>query len=45
VIEAAEAAERFVERALAGMPERRMAEVVCQRQRLGEVFVEAERAW
>ena len=44
VIEAAEAAERFVERALAGMPERRMAEVVRQRQRLGEVLVEAERA-
>ncbi len=29
---------------LAGMPERRVAEVVGQRQRLGEVLVEAERA-
>ena len=33
-----------VERALAGMAERRMAEVMGQRQRLGEVLVEAERA-
>ena len=44
VIEAAEAAERLVERALAGMAERRMAEIVRQRQRLGEVLVAAERA-
>ncbi len=41
VIEAAEAAERLVERALAGMAERRMAEIVRQRQRLGEVLVAA----
>ena len=40
VIEAAEAAKRLVERALAGMAERRMAEIVRQRQRLGEVLVE-----
>ncbi len=40
VIEAAESGEASVERALAGMPERRMAEIVGERQRLGEVFVE-----
>ncbi len=44
VIEAAELAQGFVERALAGMAERRMAEIVRQRQRLGEVLVEPERA-
>ena len=44
VVEAAEAAEACVERALAGMAERRMAEIVRQRQRLGEVLVEPERA-
>ena len=44
VVEAAEAREAVVERALAGMAERRMAEIVRQRQRLGEVLVEAERA-
>ena len=44
VIEAAEGAQAIVERALAGMAERRMTEVVGQRQRLGEVLVEAERA-
>ena len=44
VIEAAEGRETLVERALAGMTERRMAEIVGQRQRLGEIFVEAERA-
>ena len=44
VVEAADAAEAAVERALAGMAERRMAEVVRQRQRLGQVLVEAERA-
>ena len=31
-----------IERALAGMAERRMAEIMRQRQRLGEVLVEAE---
>ena len=44
VIEAAEGGEAGVERALAGMAERRMAEIVGQRQRLGEVFVEARAA-
>ena len=34
--------EAVVERTLAGMAERRMAEIVGQRQRLGEIFVEAE---
>ena len=33
-----------IERLLAGMAERRVAEIVRQRQRLGEVLVEAERA-
>ena len=42
VVEAAEGAQAFVERALAGMAERRMAEVMGERQRLGEVLVEAE---
>ena len=36
--------ERRIERAFAGVTERRMAEVVRQRQRLGQVLVEAERA-
>ena len=44
VIEAAELPQAFVERALAGVPERRMAEIVGQRQRLGQVLVEPERA-
>ena len=43
MIEAAESAEAGVKRALAGMAERRMAEVVGERQRLGEILVEAER--
>ena len=44
VVEAAEIGQARVERALAGMPERRVAEVVGERQRLGQVLVEAERA-
>ena len=44
VIEAAECREAVVERALAGMAERRMAEIVGQRQRLGEILVQSERA-
>ena len=44
VIEAAEGGEAVVERALAGMAERRMAEIVRKRQRLGEILVEPERA-
>ena len=44
MVEAAEFAERFIERALAGMAEGRMAEIVRQRQRLGEVLIEPERA-
>ncbi len=39
-----QALEAAVERPLAGMPERRMAEIVRERQCLGEVLVEAERA-
>ena len=44
VVEAAEAGEALVERALAGVAERRMAEVVAERGGLGQVLVEAERA-
>ena len=44
VVEAAEVREAGIERPLARMPERRVAEVVRQRQRLREVLVEAERA-
>ena len=44
MIETAVAASAAIERAFAGVTERRMAEVVRQRQRLGEVLVEAERA-
>ena len=43
VIEAAERREAFVERPLASVAERRMAEVVRQRKRLGQILVEAER--
>ncbi len=42
VVEAAMGGEAFVERPLAGMPERGMAEVVRQRQCFREVLVEAE---
>ena len=44
VIEAANVGEAAIERALAGMAERRMAEIVRKRQRLGKILVEAERA-
>ena len=44
VVEAAEGSQAAVERALAGVPERRVAEVVGERQRLGQVLVEPERA-
>ena len=44
MVEAAEVGEAGVERPLARMAERRVAEVVRQRQRLGEILVEAERA-
>ena len=44
VVEAAEAGEAPIERALAGMAERRMAEVVAERERLGQILVEPERA-
>ncbi len=44
VIEAAKRFEAFVERTLAGMAERRMTEIVGERQRLGQILVEAERA-
>ncbi len=44
MIEAAERREAGIERALAGMAEWRVAEIVSERQRLGEVFVEREPA-
>ena len=44
MVEAAAVLEAAVERALAGMPERRMAEIVRERRRLGQVLVEPERA-
>ena len=44
MVEAAEVGEAGIERALAGMAERRMAEVVGERQRFREILVEAERA-
>ena len=43
VVEPALGGEATIERALAGMTERRMAEVVGKRAGLGEVLVEAER--
>ena len=42
MIEAAERTEAIIERALAGMTERRMAEIVGERQRLGKIFVEPQ---
>src|SRR3954463_165801 len=42
VVETAMDPQAAVQRALAGVAERRMAEVMRQRQRLGEVLVEAE---
>ena len=44
VVEAAKRREALVERALAGVAKRRMAEVVAKRRRLGQILVEAERA-
>ena len=44
VVEAAMGLQAVVQRPLAGMAERRMAEVMGQRQRLGEVLVEPELA-
>ena len=44
VVEAAERGEAVIERALAGVAERRMAEVVAERGGLGQVLVEPERA-
>ena len=44
VVEAAVSRHAGVERVLAGMAERRVAEVVAERHRFGEVVVEAERA-
>ena len=43
VVEAAELGHLVVQHALAGMPERRMAEVVRQRHRLRQILVEAQR--
>ena len=44
VLEAAEFAHALVQRILAGMSERRMAEIVCQADRLRQHLVQAERA-
>ena len=44
VIEPAGRVQRGVERLLAGMAERRMAEIVRQRQRFGQILVEPQRA-
>ena len=44
VVEAAVPGHAGVERVFAGMPERRVAEVVAERDRFGEVVVEPERA-
>ena len=44
MIEAAGVGERGIQRLLSGMAERRMAEVVGQAKRLGQVFIEAQRA-
>jgi hypothetical protein len=43
VIEAAICGERPIEGALTGMAERRMAQIVGERQRLGQILVESER--
>src|SRR5690348_4630939 len=37
-------AKRIIQRALSGVPEGRVADVVDQRERFGEVFIEAQRA-
>jgi hypothetical protein len=42
VIKAAKSRKRFIERALTGMTEWRMAEIVGERQRFGEVLVQSE---
>ncbi len=42
MVKAAEGCEALIERALAGMAERRMAEIMRQRQGLGEVLVEPQ---
>jgi hypothetical protein len=44
VIEAAELGEARIERTLAGVAKRRVAEIVAERRALGEVLVEANRA-
>ena len=44
MVEAAVVLEQLVEHALARVAEGRMPEVVRERDRLGEVFVQAERA-
>jgi hypothetical protein len=43
VIKAARSGKTFIKSALAGMTERRVTEVVRQRQRLGEILVQSER--
>src|SRR5690349_16295519 len=42
VLEAAVVSHAFVERILPGMAERRVSEIVCQRNRLDEIFVHAQ---
>ena len=44
MVEAAPGPHPLVERVLAGMAERRVAEIVDQRHRLGEILVAAQRA-
>ena len=44
VVEAAEVPEAGIERPLAGVPERRVAEVMGERERLGEVLIERQGA-
>ena len=44
MVEAAGLRHRRLERILAGMAERRMAEIVGEAQRLGQILVEPERA-
>ena len=44
VIEPAVTVQRIAQRILAGVAERRMADIVCKAQRLGQVLVEPQRA-
>src|SRR5262249_59063140 len=44
MIETAAGCEAAIERSLAGMPEGGMAQIVSERQRLGQILIETERA-